>query len=79
MHLSREKWSVMLLRWTGFDASPELRLICAVIAEAIATRSQSDISFLAGNGLNNYCRLIGLDPQFVREQIGRADDFDKSV
>lgn len=65
------------MRWSDFPTCGEKRLICAVIAQAAADHQFYKRDFRAvanGDGfwgpmLEKYCRMISLDPQFVREQI----------
>lgn len=77
---SSASWEKLLLRWSGLVEIPEIRLICAVIASAIAERLRGDeksdnTRFFDGGGFDNYCRVIGLDPSFIEEQIRRSADF----
>lgn len=70
--LSRTDWERLLLNWSNMAPTGEVRLVCAVLADGIVDR-QKDPRFFAGGGFDAYCRVIGLDPVFVREQIGVAD------
>lgn len=73
-------WEKLLLRWSGLSGSPEARLICAVIASSIAERLRGNeesvnTRFFESGGFDNYCRVIGLNPKFVSEQIRRSADY----
>lgn len=77
---SSASWEKLLLRWSGLIGSPEARLIVAVIASAIAERlrgeeDSANTRFFEGDGFNNYCRVIGLDPVAIAEQIRRSADY----
>jgi hypothetical protein len=81
---SAASWERLLLRWTGAVHSPEARLVCFVIASAIAERlggkeKYDNSRFFEGDGFSNYCRIVGLDPAFVSEQISRSADFMNEV
>ena len=69
-------WEKLLMRWSDFPNCGEKKLICAVIASAIADdkkdhalESVANKTRFFGSGLDNYCRMINLDSTFVREQI----------
>ena len=71
MNISRANWEKLLLRWSGMQPTGEARLICAVIADGIVDEDRSHLFFVSG-GFDRYCKLISLDPVFVREQMDRA-------
>ena len=55
-------------------------MICAVIASSIAYRLRGNEDsfntlFFESGGFDNYCRVIGLNPKFVSEQIRRSADY----
>lgn len=78
MKLSQSKWERVLLRWCEMEHTGEVRLLCAVIAEGIATQDK-DPWFFSGGGFSAYCRAIGLDPEFVLRQIERADAYEMTL
>lgn len=54
------------------EATGEVRLVCAVLADGIVEREKHPW-FFSGGGFATYCRAIGLDADYVQEQIARAD------
>ena len=68
---TRATWEKLLGRWSDFPDCGEKKLVCAVIAGAIADANRNGHfeSQFFGSGLDNYCKAIDLSPQFVREQI----------
>ena len=74
MELSRTQWERVLIRWCGLQQTPEVKLVCAVIADGIVDREKYSW-FIAAGCLDAWCRIIGLDPVFVLEQIQRAVAF----
>ena len=69
-------WEKLLMRWSDFPTCGEKKLICAVIAAAIGDdKKENELASVAdktrffGVGLENYCRMINLNSDFVREQI----------
>ena len=72
MTLSRSHWEKLLLRWSGMHPTGEVKLICAVIADGICdVREQA--RFFQNGGLAAYCSAIGLDVDFIKQQIDRAE------
>lgn len=74
MELNRAQWERVLIRWCDLQATPEVRLTCAVIADGIVDREKLPWFFERGC-FDAWCRVIGLDTQFVLEQIQRAGEF----
>lgn len=74
MELSRTQWERVLIRWCDMPALPEVKLTCAVIADGIVDREKYPW-FIAAGCFDAWCRVIGLDTQFVLEQIQRAEAF----
>ena len=72
MRVSRSQWEKLLARWCGMEATGEVRLVCAVLADGIVEREKHPW-FFSGGGFATYCRAIGLDADYVQEQIARAD------
>ena len=72
MNVSRSNWEKVLLRWCGMAPTGEVKLICAVIADGIVERDKYPL-FFSGGGFDKYCKTIGLDPDFVEQQINRAN------
>lgn len=78
MKLSQATWEKLLNRWSDIQDCGEKRLLCAVIAQAIADESAKASAFSGffwTNGFVAYCRVLGLNHQFVIEQAKRARDF----
>jgi hypothetical protein len=78
---SDTSWEKLLLNWSGMAAEPEVKLICAVIASGIHeylkggdARVKAE-AFIANDGMGNYCRAIGLSPEFVIGQMHHAADY----
>jgi hypothetical protein len=71
MKVSRANWERLLLRWSGMQPTGEARLVCAVIADGIVDEDKSHLFFVSG-GFDRYCKAVGLDPVFVKEQMLRA-------
>lgn len=84
--MSAQRWVDVLRRWSPFPDSPEKNLICYFLAQSIVEEPSWAASsggtpfergfFAKGEGFDLYCQLIGLDPQFMREMIDRAADFE---
>lgn len=74
MEPSRTQWERVLIRWCGLQPTPEVRLYCAAIADGIVDRKR-DSWFFERGCFDAWCRVIGLDPVFVLEQIQRAAAF----
>ena len=74
MEPSRTQWERVLIRWCGLQQTPEVKLVCAVIADGIVDREKYPW-FIAAGCFDAWCRVIGLDTQFVLEQIQRAVAF----
>ena len=74
MKLSSNTWEKLLKRWLPFQSTPESNLIVAVIADGIVNRERESWFFTNG-GFETYCRIVGLDPEFVLQQIERASDY----
>jgi len=68
--VSVTQWSKLLTRWTGLSPTGEVRLICAVLADGVANSGRPSSFF--PDGFSAYCRLVGLNPEFVMEQVERA-------
>jgi len=69
-------WEKLLMRWSDFPLCGEKRLVCAVIANAIADdKKDHELQSVAlrtrffQTGLSAYCGAIGLDSEFVRDQV----------
>ena len=78
------EWQTLIEQWCPMRKSGEVQLICSVLAQAIADEPKYALDndqvpyktpFFRGMFVA-YCRLIGLDPVFVLEQIARANDSD---
>lgn len=73
-------WELLLKRWSEVPDCGEKRLLCRVIAEAIcdAYRKDGGMQLVAsgagffGGPLKLYARVLGMDCQFVRDQVLRA-------
>lgn len=76
LRLTNDQWAKLLLRWSGLKPTPEVRLVCAVIASGITGSDDDDGPWVCGQWFVAYCRLLGLDPDFVREQVARAAVFE---
>lgn len=72
MRVSRSQWEKLLLRWSGMEATGEVRLVCAVLADGIVEREEHPW-FFSGGGFATYCKAIGLNETYIQEQIERAD------
>ena len=79
--MKSHQWQKLILRWSPLHASPEVRLISAVIAQAIedctnrAMKSFSEPSYkqaLASTSIPSYCSLIGVDFTFLTERCEQA-------
>lgn len=79
MRLNALRWHKVLSRWSEIPETPERKLLIAVLASAIEEEQRSnapdftDGFFAPGAGFEAYCAVAGLGPQFVREQIARAE------
>lgn len=69
-------WEKLLMRWSDFPMCGEKRLVCAVIANAIADDKKDcelssviNRSLFFKNGFSKYCKLINLNSEFIRDQI----------
>lgn len=77
-------WEKLISRWSELDGSPEKKLICAVIALAIVDvkdelyRVSNKVGFF-GENFEAYCRLIHVNPDFLREQIKIAGDHHEAL
>ena len=81
---SSQSWEKLLLRWSGWSSIPEARLICAVISSFIAERlsgkeDSTNTRFFEDGVFDSYCRVIGLDPTAISEQIQRSADYFRDV
>lgn len=85
MRLTTSQWEKMILRWAPISATPEVRLLCAVLATAIAEepadagrrhRQPYAHGFFSDGGFERYCAVLGLHADFVMDQIKRASCFD---
>jgi hypothetical protein len=74
MNVSRSAWEKLLLHWCEMQETGEVKLMCAVIADGIIERVRHPW-FFSGGGFDKYCRAIGLDPEFVQQQIKRSEDY----
>jgi hypothetical protein len=79
MIVSRYNWEKLLIRWSGLEPIPEVKLLAAVAASIIAPEAGEPK--LPKDFRNNaqwrrvfdpYMRVLHLDPEFVLEQIERA-------
>lgn len=75
--MTQTRWEKVLSRWSDAPECGEKRLLVALLAMAITeeARAVGDFEhgfFHRGGGFDKYCKVVGLNPQFVREQIERA-------
>ena len=85
--LSAYAWEKLLARWTGLQPTGEVKFICAIIASAIdeepsEARLQHRRPFYSGfftGYFFKYCKILGLDPEFVIEQVERANSSDEKL
>lgn len=74
-------WRRMLEQWCPYEPTPEVRLVCWLLATAITDEpgealDQGRQPFVGGffaGGFQAWCSLVRLNPQFVMEQIARAN------
>lgn len=83
MILGLLRWTKILARWASTPESPEKRLIVAVLAQAISdeqdrvkrSKYSLDLNFgFSESMFEAYCRMVGLNPDFVREQVSIAHE-----
>lgn len=87
MRLSQMQWEKLLSRWSEFPECGEKRLVCAVIASAIAEEPKEAVEqgrypYMGGfwkRGFLQWCSAIALSPQFVLDQIKAARDFTEAA
>jgi hypothetical protein len=77
LDMTQNRWTTVLSRWSDVPECGEKRLMVALLAMAITEESRAERDFehgffTRGGGFDTYCKVIGLNPQFVREQIDRA-------
>ncbi len=81
MQVKQLSWNRLLRRWSVRSDSPERNLLISVIAQAItdecadAKQLRRAPHFRRGGfveGMRGYCAAIGLDHEFLLEQLERA-------
>jgi hypothetical protein len=78
--MNAARWETLLRRWCESELTGEAKLVCAVIASAIADEEKEAhidgrVPYESGffeRGFDVYCLAVGLNPSFVREQINVA-------
>jgi hypothetical protein len=85
MHITQNQWATMLTRWSDVPNCAEKTLITHLLAGAIVEEIRDSVLygfapfkmgfFMRNAGFDMYCKVIGLDAVFVREQIVRAGLF----
>ena len=81
--VSFSQWQTLLRRWCPLETTPEVKLLCAILAQAIddepaVAAGRRAPPFTTGffrtgaGGFFRYCGLLNLDGDFVLEQIARA-------
>ncbi len=79
--LGLEAWERLICRWSVVPDMPEKRLLVRVIAQAISDAEESAVKHYSsiGNGWRTravvgYCRMLGIDPDFLSDQVKRAGE-----
>lgn len=84
MKLSVSVWEKQLLSWCNLECG-EAALICRVIATAICDEPSEALDknrepyaseFFVTGWFRHYCRAVGLEADFVMEQVKRANASD---
>jgi len=79
MKLNETAWQKLIIRWSELKPTPEVKLIAAIIAKAIIDERKRSLPHFVGGfwdtNFLRYSKIIGINPQFLIEQINRANDF----
>ena len=87
MMLSSSTWEKLLARWCGMATTGEVKFICAALARTIVEEIRHaalyDHIFGTSRGFRkkfiSLCRSIALDPDFVTEQVHRANNYVEEI
>lgn len=75
--IRQSHWERLIFRWSGMEPIGEVKLACAVVAQAIADEPEAadkeqrepyGDEFFA-HGVMRWCSLLGIDPAFLRAQL----------
>ena len=74
-------WRRLLQQWCPYEPIPEVRLVVwflatSIVDEPAEARQQDRMPYCGGffgGGFQAWCSLLRLNPQFVLEQIARAN------